>query len=99
MFGFLLSGLFAVSVVVTLATEAIKKIFDELEVSYASNIVAGGTSLVISTAYSIGYAVLASITVDAKFIICIICLIFMSWLCAMLGYDKVVQAIKQIKED
>lgn len=90
-----LLGLLVTSTLTSLVTEAIKKLLTESGVQFKSNLLAGVVSLVLSAAIGITYAVLASLEITAAVIICMIALMFASWLCAMVGYDKVVQTIRQ----
>lgn len=82
----------AISVVTGLVVEALKKIIKRNDY----NIIAGYVSLVLTVCVAAGYAVWNGIGVDAKYIIFFICVAFASWLSAMLGFDKVKQAIIQI---
>lgn len=92
-----LLGLLIASTLTSLTTEAIKKLLDEHNRQYYANLLAGLVALVISAAIGVAYILLADIGFTTQSIICIIVLIFMSWLCAMVGYDKVIQAISQFK--
>lgn len=87
--------LLGVSVIISLTVEAIKKMLGNKK--YSSNIIACLISLVLSPIIGICTCVILGIVIDSKVIICLIALTFLSWLCAMLGYDKVIQSIKQIK--
>lgn len=87
--------LLAVSIMTSLTVEALKKMFDKFK--FSSNIVAGIASIVISIVVGIFYCIFAEIAFSSQLVVCLIALIFLSWLCAMLGYDKVVQTLKQIK--
>ena len=88
--------LFIVSVLVGLTVEAIK-VTSEKE-NRANNLTAGITSVVISIFVGVFYCILAGVTFNAQIVIYLIALVFLSWLCAMLGYDKVIQTLKQIKD-
>jgi hypothetical protein len=92
-----LVGLLVVSVLTGLCTEAVKKTLDECGRTYRSNILAGLVSIVVSILVSVAVIVLAGVTITASVVVYIVALIIMSWLCAMIGYDKVVQAISQFK--
>jgi len=86
-----LSGLMLVSGLTGLVTEAIKKIFDEYGKKHiASNTLAGISAAVLSLLVSIGYLIIMGIPFTAEIIVCIVALILLSWLCAMVGYDKVI---------
>ena len=90
-------GLLVTSALTGLVTEAVKTILTEHDVKYRANTLAGIIALVLSAAIGVGYTILTGIAFTPQIIICVIALIFMSWLCAMVGYDKVVQAISQFK--
>lgn len=90
-------GLLIVSTLTGLATEAVKKIANEYNRVYKANTLAGVVALVISTITGIGYIIFTGSAFTSQIVVCLIAMIFMSWLCAMIGYDKVVQAISQFK--
>lgn len=92
-----LMGLLATSVLTGLVTEAIKKVMDEHNKTYRSNTLAGLVSVVLSAAIGAGYVVMAGVSLNSQLMVCLIALVLMSWLCAMVGYDKVIQAISQFK--
>ena len=89
--------LLAVSIFTGLTTEAVKKVFVELKINYHANVLAGLVSLILSAAVGIGYICWTNIDFTSQNIIFIVALTFLSWLCAMVGYDKVIQAISQFK--
>lgn len=88
--------LLAVSVFTGLTVEGLKALFGDKK-NYSSNVLACITSIVLSIVVGICYCVLMGIAFSSQIIICIIALVFLSWLCAMVGYDKVVQSIAQLK--
>lgn len=87
--------LLACSILTTLTVEGIKKMFMDGE-SRKANIIAAVVAIVLAILIGVLYAILCAVTVDIQFIATIVVLCFLSWLCAMVGYDKVVQAIHQI---
>lgn len=89
--------LLACSIFTSLTVEAIKMMFTDGE-SRKANIIAAAVAIVLAIIIGFGYAVLFAVAVTVQYVIMIIALCFLSWLCAMLGYDKVVQAITQITE-
>lgn len=89
--------LLACSILTTLTVEAIKKMFTNGEAQKA-NIIAAIVAVVLAIVIGIGYAIIFAVTVNATYVVLIIALCFLSWLCAMVGYDKVIQAISQITE-
>lgn len=89
-----LAGLMIVSTLTGLVTEAIKKIVAEQNTGFRPNTIAGIVAVVLSAIVGIGYVIVARITFDALIVVYIVSLIFFSWLCAMVGYDKVVGMFK-----
>lgn len=92
-----LLGLLIVSTLTGLTTEAIKMMLADRNKTYYSNILTAIIAIIISIAVGIIYIVLNGIGFNANSIISLIVLAFMSWLCAMVGYDKVMQAVSQFK--
>lgn len=90
---FLISALAVISATVVLTVEAIKKIMDSIKKQYNSTVLAVIVSFVISVACSIGYIVYNSIQINAQVIVIIVAVIFLSFLCATVGYDKVIKEI------
>ena len=94
-----LLGLLISSTLTSLATEGVKKILTEKKKNYYANTLAGVVSLIVSAAIGVSYVLMNNMEFTMSIIVTIIALIFMSWLCAMVGYDKVIQAISQFKVD
>lgn len=92
-----LAGLLGISILTGLVTEAVKNTLSEHSVKYRANTLAGIVALVLSAAVGTCYIILMGVPFSAQIVVCLIALMFMSWLCAMVGYDKVVQAIGQFK--
>lgn len=90
-------GLLITSTLTGLVTEAIKSIMTELGKTYRSNIIAGIVAALISAAIGFGYIIVTNAGFSTTMIMYWIAHVFMSWLCSMVGYDKVVQAISQFK--
>ena len=90
-------GVMIASTFTGLTTEAVKKILSERGKNYYANTLAGVVSLVVSFAIGVGYMLLSNICFTATVGVYLIALVFVSWLCAMVGYDKVVQTISQFK--
>lgn len=78
-------------------TEAAKKLLDSLKVKYASNIVVLFVSIIVGGAGTIVFYMANGIAWTALNIVCVFIMIVLNWLGAMLGYDKVIQAIAQNK--
>lgn len=92
-----LLGLLIVSVLTGLFTEAIKNYLTEKGKTYYANALAGYCAVGLSIAVSAGYMILTETAFNAKMAVYLIALAFLSWLAAMCGYDKVIQAIAQFK--
>lgn len=89
--------LLTVSILTGLVTEGIKKLADEAGETYKPNLLAGAVSEVLSVLVSVGYIILTETQFTDKMAVILIALVLLSWLCSMLGYDKVIQSIMQIK--
>lgn len=89
--------LMAVSVFTGLFTEAVKICLDYFKVNFSSNLLAGAVAVVLSLLVSAAYMLLAEIAYTDKMMVYLIALVLLSWLSAMVGYDKVIQALMQVK--
>ena len=98
-FEIFLLGLLVTSTITGLVTEAVKKILTEHNKTYRANTLAGIVALGMSASIGSAYLVLTNSAFTPQIIVYLIGLVFMSWLCAMVGYDKVIQAISQFKMD
>lgn len=94
-FELFLAGLMIVSTLTGLVTEAVKKILKEYNVKYRANTLAGIVASVLSAVIGVGYVIFTNGQFTAQVIICIIGLVFLSWLCSMVGYDKVIGLFKK----
>lgn len=92
-----LLGLLITSTFTSLVTEGIKTVLSEHNRTYYANTLVGVVSIVLSVIIAVGYMILSGIAFTTNAVIVIIALVILSWLCAMVGYDKVIQAIYQIK--
>lgn len=77
----------------SLFTEALKKVFWDM----SSNLIALISSAVVGVGGTVIAYILMDIPLDSKNIVCIILMTFLIWLGSMIGYDKVIQTIEQIK--
>lgn len=91
-----LLGLLITSTFTSLVTEGVKKLMAERNIEYYANTLVAIISVVLSTAISVGYMVVTGMACTAQTVVVIATLVVLSWLCAMVGYDKVIQAICQI---
>ena len=93
-----LTLLLTVSILTGLTVEAIKEVLKELERPYKANILAGLVAVVLSALVMAGYVTLVGAVINSKMVVYLIALVLLSWLSAMVGYDKVIQAITQIRK-
>lgn len=80
----------------SLLTEAIKKAYNNANKEYSANVIALINAVVVG---GIGTAVvymLRGIPWTINNIICLILMILVVWIGSMIGYDKVIQLLKQI---
>lgn len=92
-----LLGLMIVSVFTGLFTEGIKKWLQDKKKDYVANALAGYVAIGLSVLVSAAYIILTEAVLNAQMAVYLIALMLLSWLAAMIGYDKVVQAILQFK--
>lgn len=83
--------------ITALLTEAVKKFLDAQKVNYASNILVLIISLLIGCGASAIYYVNFQIPFNALNSVYLALMGIANWVGAMVGYDKVKQAIEQIK--
>lgn len=95
---FLVVALFAISILTNLTVEGIKSFLNKRDANYSSNVMAAVTAVVISVALSAGYLIYTETAINAKIAVELVALMYLSFLIATNGYDKVMQAIKQVKQ-
>ena len=89
--------LLLVSLLTGLVTEAIKNMEAERGQKTHPNTTAGIVALVLSVLIGVGWALYTGATWSTQIILALIALVFLSWLCAMVGYDKVIQTLAQLR--
>ena len=87
----------AKSVLTGLFVEAIKMILDGVGPKSSTNILTGAVSVVLAVIIDAGYVIMTDAMLTDKMAVMLIALVLLSWLCAMVGYDKVMQAVTQVK--
>ena len=95
---FLTTALIAVSLLTNLTVEGLKKLMDERGMTYSSNLLAAVTSVIIAAAIFGGYMIMNDIAFTIKIAVQIVVLMYLAFLASTVGYDKIVQTLKQIKE-
>jgi predicted histidine transporter YuiF (NhaC family) len=90
---FLTTAPLIVSVITNLTVEGIKKLLDGTKVKYSSNVLAAILSVLIACAVSVIYLIMT----DTVFTMKIVVLMYLGFLISTVGYDKVIQMLKQIQ--
>lgn len=85
------------STLTSLCTEGVKALLDSWQVKYASNIVVLAVAVIVGGFGTVIFYLLSGYAWTVTDIVCIPLMMLTNWLGAMLGYDKVKQAITQIK--
>lgn len=88
--------LLVASVVNSLVTEAIKKALNNSEKSYSSNLIVGIVAVIVGGIMCYWHSAYTTSAVNEILILSYISFVAASWVAAMIGYDKVVQAITQL---
>lgn len=86
------------STITALLTEGLKKFLDGIEISYASNILVLIVAMVVGCGATALYYVNYQVPFNALNSVYLALMGVANWLGAMVGYDKVKQAIMQIGE-
>lgn len=95
---FLITALATLSVLTSLTVQAVKKLLDEKGKKYSSNVLAVIIAVILTVVCAIGYIIYTGIAVTPQIVIAIIALTYFSFLGSTVGYDKVIQLIKQLGE-
>lgn len=93
-----LLGIMIVSTLTGLVTEAIKKIVAERNGAYRPNTIAGIVAAILSAALGVGYVVISGLSLNPSIIVYILALMFIGWLGAMVGYDKITDLFTKNKK-
>ena len=94
---FLTTALLIVSVITNLTVEGIKKLLDRTKVKYSSNVLAAVLSVLIACAVSVIYLIMTDTIFTMKIGVEIVVLMYLGFLTSTVGYDKVIQMLKQIQ--
>lgn len=92
----IITALLIISVGTNLSVEALKRVLNDYKVVYSSNCLAFMCSTFISTILVAVYLSCNGIAFTLNLFIVYIALIWLGFLVAVLGYDKVIQAIRQV---
>lgn len=87
------------SAISALLTEAVKKAFQNAGKNASDNLLALIDAIAVGGAGTATAYVLMGIEWNVNNILCLILMIFVVWVGSMIGYDKIIQLLKQIKEE
>lgn len=91
-------ALLVVSTLTGLVVQAIKAMLAENHIVMKKpNTVAGIVAIVLAVLLGVGWVLYTGAVWSVQLVLLLVALGFLSWLCAMLGYDKVMQTLAQIK--
>ena len=94
---FMTTALLAVSLLTNLTVEGIKKLLDGTNSKYSSNILAAILSTILSGAVCAIYLIMNDIGFSVKIGAEIVVLMYLGFLVSTVGYDKVMQTLKQLQ--
>lgn len=94
---FMTTALLAVSLLTNLTVEGIKKLLDGTNAKYSSNILAAILSTILSGAVCAIYLIMNDIGFSVKIGVEIMVLMYLGFLVSTVGYDKVMQTLKQLQ--
>ena len=94
---FMTTALLIVSLLTNLTVEGIKKLLEGTNKTYSSNVLAAILSTIISGAVCVIYLIMNDVAFSLKIGVEVLILIYLGFLISTVGYDKVIQTIKQIQ--
>lgn len=92
----ILKVLAIIAALTTLTVQGIKKILDEKGISYSPNLLAVITSAFLTISVCVGYVLYCGIPFTVQTIITILAMVYLSFLTATEGYDKIKQLWEQL---
>lgn len=93
---FMTTALLAVSLLTNLTVEGIKRLLDGTNAKYSSNVLAAILSTILSGAVCAIYLIMNDIGFSVKIGVEIVVLMYLGFLVSTVGYDKVIQTLKQL---
>ena len=94
---FMTTALLIVSLLTNLTVEGIKKLLEGTNKTYSSNVLAAILSTIISGAVCVIYLIMNDVVFSLKIGVEVLILMYLGFLISTVGYDKVIQTIKQIQ--
>lgn len=93
---FIFAALAIISALTSLTVEAVKKILNERGVKYSANLLAMIVAIVLTSAICVSYVLYHEIPFTVQTVIIMIAMVYLSFLSATLGFDKIKQLREQI---
>lgn len=94
---FMTTALLVVSLLTNFTVEGVKKLLNESGKSYSSNVLAAILSIVLSGGVCVVYLIMNDVSFSMKIGVEIAVLMYLGFLVSTVGYDKVLQMLKQIQ--
>lgn len=94
---FMTTALLVVSLLTNFTVEGVKKLLNESGKSYSSNVLAAILSIVLSGGVCVVYLIMNDVSFSLKIGVEIVVLMYLGFLVSTVGYDKVLQMLKQIR--
>ena len=94
---FMTTALLVVSLLTNFTVEGVKKLLNESGKNYSSNALAAILSILLSCGVCIVYLIMNDISFSMKIGVEIAVLMYLGFLVSTVGYDKVLQMLKQIQ--
>ena len=94
---FMTTALLIVSLLTNLTVEGIKKLLEGTKKTYSSNILAATLSTIIAGAVCVIYLIMNDVAFSLKIGVEVVILMYLGFLVSTVGYDKVIQTIKQLQ--
>ena len=94
---FMTTALLVVSLLTNFTVEGVKKLLNESGKSYSSNVLAAILSIVLSGGVCVVYLIMNDVSFSLKIGVEIAVLMYLGFLVSTVGYDKVLQMLKQIQ--
>lgn len=89
--------LVVLTVCVSLITEAVKKFLEDAGIKYSANVVVLIVAVIVGAGGTALMYLFMGIAFTPPNIVCMVLMAVAVWVGAMVGYDKVVQMIEQLK--
>ena len=93
---FMATALLGVSLLTNLTVESFKKLLNKTEANYSSNVIAAIVAVILAGVGCGIYMIMVGLDFTPKIGVEIVVLMYLSFLVSTVGYDKVIQTLKQI---